>query len=79
MAMTYKSERKLRLESRARDRAEYKMILAITFAFFVVHAVLARVFALFRLPFEGPGPKRKTIIAEAWESANSVLPYAFMG
>lgn len=79
MAMTYTRQRKSRLESRARDRAEYKMIFAVSFAFFIVLSALARVVGLIQLPFIGSRRPRKSLVEEARESANSVLPYAFMG
>lgn len=79
MAMTYTTERRSRLESRARDRAEYKMIFAMSFAFFLVLTALARLISLVQVPFRGPLRPRKSIVAEAREAADSVLPYAFMG
>ncbi|MBU1211814.1 MAG: hypothetical protein KJ587_11145 [Alphaproteobacteria bacterium] len=79
MAMTYMTEHKSRLESRERAKAEYRMIFALSFAFFLVLAVLARIAGLIQLPFSGPRERRKPLVVEAREAANSVLPYAFMG
>jgi hypothetical protein len=79
MALDYMNPRRSRLESRERDRAEYKMIFFLGFALFLVGALLARAVRLLQIPFFGPRPPRKSLVAEAREAANSILPYAFMG
>lgn len=79
MAITYTPERKSRIESRERTKAQYKLIFALSFAFFLLPSALARIVDLVKSPFLGPRKARKSIFAEAREAANSVLPYAFMG
>ena len=79
MAMTYPTQRKSRLESRSRDRAEYKLIFAVSFAFFLLLSIVARTVRVIQIPFIGRSAPRKSLVAEASEAANSVLPYAFMG
>lgn len=79
MALTYSTERKSRLESRARARAEYRMIFALSFVFFLIGSALARAIGVLQLPFIEKRAPKKSLINEARDAANSVLPYAFMG
>lgn len=79
MAMIDTCGRKSRLETRAREKAEYKMIFALSFAFFLVGSAIARALGLLKLPFVSRQKRNKSIVQEARDAANSVLPYAFMG
>ncbi len=79
MALTFNEDRRSRLESRERARAEYKMIFALTFPFFLIGTLFARAADLVRLPFFARRKPTKSLMTEARDTANSVLPYAFMG
>ncbi len=79
MAASVHSYRKSRLESRAQQRAEYKILFAASFVLFFIGSLIARAAGLLRLPFVSRRTERKSLVAEARDAANSVLPYAFMG
>ena len=79
MALTYSASRRNRLESREREKLEYKIIFALSFVFFLIGSVLARAAGLLTLPFLEKRAPRKSLMNEARDAANSVLPYAFMG
>jgi hypothetical protein len=79
MALTFSKDRRSRLESRKRARAEYKMIFALSFPFFLIGALFARPADYVRLPFFAKRKPTKSLMTDARDSANCVLPYAFMG
>lgn len=79
MALTFSEARKSRVESRERARAEYKLIFALSFPLFLIGTLFARAAGLVRFPFFAKRKPAKSLMMEARDSANSVLPYAFMG
>jgi hypothetical protein len=60
---------------RQRDRLEFRLLLWASFALFLVVALFGRLLPRSLRPFRTDG---KTVIGEAWEAANTIVPFAFM-
>jgi hypothetical protein len=62
-------------ELRQRDRLEFRLLLWASFAIFLVVALFGRLLPRALRPFRSTG---KSVIGEAWEAANTIVPFAFM-
>ena len=60
------------------DEQEYRLLFAATFIMFLVAAVVIRLFRSLR-GAPRPAASRVSLFAEAKETANSSLAFAFMG
>ena len=63
--------------TRRKDVSEYRLLFAAAVAIFLVAAVVSRL-----LPWNwrvaGGAQPKKSVVDEAWDAANTALPYAFM-
>ncbi len=62
-------------ELRQRDRIEFRLLLWASFALFLVVALAGRLLPRAWRPFRSGG---KSVIGEAREAANTIVPFAFM-
>ncbi|MDX2288932.1 MAG: hypothetical protein NW217_08950 [Hyphomicrobiaceae bacterium] len=79
MSSATHTSRASRLKSRQNAEAEYRAIFVLSLPFFLLAVLLARAVRLIRSPIGGTEASGKSLIQEARDSANSTLPYAFMG
>lgn len=63
------------MELRQRDRLEFRLLLWACFALFLVIAAAGRLLPRAWRPFRAAG---KSVIGEAREAANTIVPFAFM-
>ena len=63
------------LELRQRDRLEFRLLLWSMFLICLPIALVARLLPKAVRPFRCRG---KSFIGEAWETANTIAPFAFM-
>lgn len=59
-----------------RETVDFRLILAVSFPFFLVAAVLTRVLPGRRRP---AGVRRRSLLVEARALADTYIPFAFMG
>ena len=62
-------------ELRQRDRLEFRLILGGVFALLLVVALFGRLLPPSLRPLRSTG---KSVFGEAWEAANTIVPFAFM-
>lgn len=80
MAHTEKVAQAPRTKSRRRAQSEYRLIFTLSLVFFLIALLPGRMLQAFHTVFFGSnGETHKSLLAEAREAANSVLPYAFIG
>lgn len=60
---------------RQRDRFDFRLLLWISFALLLVVALFGRLLPRALRPLRSDG---KSVIGEAWEAANTIVPFAFM-
>lgn len=60
---------------RQRDRLDFRLLLWMCFALFLVVALFGRLLPRGLRPFRTNG---KSVLGEAWEAANTIVPFAFM-
>jgi hypothetical protein len=59
-------------------KREFRFLLLVCFVFFLIPAVLARVLPqAWRRAVEN-GQRRHNVVAEAWASANTFLPFVYL-
>ncbi|MEM6665505.1 MAG: hypothetical protein AAF638_03795 [Pseudomonadota bacterium] len=68
-----------RLETRRADRREFRLVYALSFIFFLVIAVFARLLPRSRRPYPLGSGDYRSIVGEARAITNMTIPYAFMG
>jgi hypothetical protein len=62
-------------ELRQRDRLEFRLLLWGVFAVLLVIALFGRLLPRSLRPLRSNG---KSVFGEAWEAANTIVPFAFM-
>lgn len=67
-----------RLKSK-REKIEYYVIFAASFAFFLMAAVLSQLMRLSGMAAEQAGERSHSILKQAWSAADTTTSYAFMG
>jgi hypothetical protein len=70
-------DRHTRRAVKRKDVSEYRLIFGICFTVFLVAAVVSRLLP-WSWKLSGTETKRKSVVEEAHDAANTVLPYAFM-
>jgi hypothetical protein len=70
-------DRSMRRPSKRKDSTQYRLMFAVCVTVFLVAAVISRLLP-WNWRFVGDEVKRKSVVEEAMEAANTVLPYAFM-
>jgi len=61
------------------DEWEYRVLMAVGFAVFLLAAVMVRLLPRRWRPAGAPGAQRGSVIAAAREAAGATIPFAFMG
>jgi hypothetical protein len=64
---------------RKEERRWYLLLLAATYPFFLVAVLIDRLLGLAREPDPRASAPRVNVFGEAWSTARSTLPFAFMG
>ncbi|MBK1624324.1 MULTISPECIES: hypothetical protein [Hyphomicrobiales] len=63
---------------RSKEERDFRLIVMVSFAFFLVVCIIARLLPPQWRPFP-PGPNgRRSVIEEARVAANTTIPFAFM-
>lgn len=70
-------DKSVRRFSKRKDTVEYRMVFAACIAVFLIAAVVTRLMPWRWWSGEAAGV-RKSVVEEAWDAANTALPYAFM-
>lgn len=77
------SDRQTRRSACARlhrvDEWEYRLLMAVGFAVFLLAAVVIRLLPRRLRPAGAPGSERGSVVAAAREAAGASIPFAFMG
>lgn len=80
MAHTLKAAGPARRKTRRRAQSEYRLIFTLSLVFFLIALLPGRILQAFHTVFFGSNSEtHKSLLTEAREAANSVLPYAFIG